>query len=208
MTRLPSARADTPPPPGPVPSVVTGRLRDGTAVRIRPALPADLPQILDFLTHISPESLARRFIAPVVPERVARDIVAAHGSSDRVSLIVEVAAQSGGPIVALGEYERGTGDPTRAEVVFLVSDRWQGLGAATLLLLRLARLAASMGVQQFEAVTLAENQPMIDVFLGSGYPCSITWHLGEGLILLDIGHEPAPPGVPRGDSRDRATLPA
>ncbi|MGP8077182.1 MAG: hypothetical protein ACLQD8_08840 [Thermoplasmata archaeon] len=205
MKRPPGEGAAASLAPGPVPPF-SGELRDGTKVRLRRALPSDRPRVLEFLTHVSRDSLERRFFSTVTSETVASEIVEPHPSSDRVSLLLEIAPPEGGPIIAHGEYERGAADPTRAEVVFLVADPWQAHGAATLLLLRLAHLAASIGVQQLEAVTLAENQPMIDVFLGCGYPCSITWHLGEGLVLLDIGHEPEPPGFPRGDPREHPLL--
>lgn len=179
-------------------SPVLGHLRDGTLVRIRPPTHDDLPRVAEFVRGLSRESLEYRYFSEVTPERVTTEILAPPASPERVSLIVEVAGPAVGPIVAHGVYERGAAEPIRAEVAFLVADAWQGRGVGTLLLLRLARLAASVGVQQLEAILLAENQPMIDVFVGAGYPCSITWHEGEGLVLLEIGHEPTPPGAPRG----------
>lgn len=191
----------------PVPPVAA-HLRDGTPVGLRSVRPGDGARVAEFLSHVSLDALERRFVMDVPRETVAAEIVTPHSPSERVSLILEVVGRPDAPIVAHGEYSRGSADPTRAEVAFLVADEWQGRGAATLLLLRLAHLAARAGVQQLEAVVLEENQPMLDVFLGSGYPCSITWHEGEGLVLLDIGHEPAPPGLPRGDSRDPPPVPA
>lgn len=189
------------PDPGAV-RAVSARLRDGRPVLLRPVEPEDRPQVVEFLSRVSRDSLERRFFAATTPDAVAAMIVAPHRPTEGISMIVEVPDPAPGAIVAHGEYDRGASDPTRAEVAFLVADAWQGQGAATLLLLRLAELASAAGVQQLEAVVLADNQPMIDVFLGAGFPCSITWHDGEGLVLLEIGHEPAPRGPPHGSSRD------
>jgi GNAT superfamily N-acetyltransferase len=41
---------------------------------------------------------------------------------------------------------------------------FQGKGIGTLLLERLALLAVYKGLRRFWAVTMAENQPMLDVF--------------------------------------------
>ncbi|HTP54303.1 MAG TPA: GNAT family N-acetyltransferase [Thermoplasmata archaeon] len=184
------------------------RLRDGSAVRLRPVLPSDQPRIAAFLAHVSVDSLERRYFSAVTPEHVALEIVGPPVARDRLSLLVELVEGRPGPVIAHGECDRLPTDPTRAEVAFLVADDRQGQGAATLLLREIARRAAADGVAQLEAVVQAENRPMVDVFLGSGFPCSIAWQEGEGHVVLDISHEPTSPGLPRGASCDYPLVPA
>ena len=70
--------------------------------------------------------------------------------------------------MAIGNYiSLGVGG--KAEVAFLVHDEFQGRGISTLLLERLAGIAAGYGFIGFEAEVLYENQPMINVFRDSGF---------------------------------------
>ena len=55
------------------------------------------------------------------------------------------------------------------EVAFLVDDAFQGKGLGTLLLERLALIAAKRGVRRFQAFVLAENKQMLSVFMESGF---------------------------------------
>ncbi|MFY9717037.1 MAG: GNAT family N-acetyltransferase [Thermoplasmata archaeon] len=207
MTTAPEAPAPSAPASRRVRSTVR-RLRDGSFVRIRAVLPSDRSVIVAFLAHVSVDSLERRCFSAVTREHFATEILGPSTSRERVSLLVELFEHNVGPVIAHGEYDRFPSDPTRAEVAFLVADDRQRQGAATLLLRELAHRAAVSGIAQLEAVVLAVNRPMLDVFLGSGFPCSITWHEGEGHVVIDIAHEPASPSLPRGASCDYPLLPA
>ena len=52
-------------------------------------------------------------------------------------------------------------------VAFAVDDSFQGKGLATLLLERLAIRAAQHGFEKFQATTLADNSPMLEVLSAS-----------------------------------------
>ena len=56
-----------------------------------------------------------------------------------------------------------------AEVAFAVDDRFQGKGLATMLLERLAGIAAQHGFARFLASTLVDNAAMLEVFRDSGF---------------------------------------
>ena len=60
----------------------------------------------------------------------------------------------------------------RAELGFLIAERYRGRGIATLLLRHLARIARHAGLSAFEADVLAYNAPMLAVFERSGLPIS------------------------------------
>ncbi len=67
------------------------------------------------------------------------------------------------------------GNNRTAEVAFLIGDSHQGLGISTLLLERLAGIAAANGIIEFEAEVLSENQQMINVFKSSGFEIHKVW---------------------------------
>src|SRR5262249_25414373 len=51
--------------PYPAHLATEARLRDGTALRMRPVRPEDEPLLLDLAAHMSPEDLRLRFFTPV-----------------------------------------------------------------------------------------------------------------------------------------------
>ncbi|HLM91683.1 MAG TPA: GNAT family N-acetyltransferase [Thermoplasmata archaeon] len=179
---------------GPSPGEVLGKalqLRDGTEVRIRPVARGDRARVLDFLAHLSPHSLELRYFSPVRRAYAASEILTTTDRANRLSLLLETIEPGRERVIAQGEFVRVADHPNRAEVAFLVADDLHGQGAATLLLWELARRAREAGIRRFEATVRPENRPMIDVFVGAGFPCSISWHEGEGSVQLDLAHEPA-----------------
>jgi acetate---CoA ligase (ADP-forming) len=151
-------------------------LRDGESVLLRTATPADIPAVDELMQSVSRESLAMRFMGAV--SYVSRSVVESLCRSDpRVALsllaIVEdrrpdALVPGGTRVVAIGNYA-SLGVGGRAEVAFLVHDELQGRGISTLLLERLAGIAAGNGFIGFEAEVLYDNQRMISVLKSSGF---------------------------------------
>ncbi|MFN4070195.1 MAG: GNAT family N-acetyltransferase, partial [Thermus caldifontis] len=129
------------PPPTPQHGLEEGPvlLKDGRTAFLRRANPKDLPLFVEFLRRLSPESLRMRFFSPISPEKAAELLLSAKPEEEKVTLVV----LAGDPprMVATGEYVRLKGEDT-AEVAFLVDDAFQGKGLGTLLLERLALIAA------------------------------------------------------------------
>lgn len=144
-------------------------LRDGDSVLLRVATPADVPAVEALMRGVSRDSLQMRFMGAVAyVSRSAIEFLCAGEPSDRLSLLAIVGQGPDERVVAIGNYvSLGVGG--RAEVAFLVHDDFQGRGISTLLLERLAGIAAGSGFLGFEAEVLYENQPMIDVFKDSGF---------------------------------------
>jgi acetate---CoA ligase (ADP-forming) len=174
----------------------SGRLLDGTLVHLRTARPADRDRVLEFLDHTSRDSLALRYLHAVGPETAASEMLEPSAPHRRLSVLMDTDLPDPGTVLGHGEYICMDSEPTRAEVAFLVADRHQGEGAATMLLLALARHAREEGVEFFDAIVLPENSPMIDVFVGVGFPCSVALRDGLEQVSLDIGHEPMTHIVP------------
>ncbi|HUN79312.1 MAG TPA: GNAT family N-acetyltransferase, partial [Solirubrobacteraceae bacterium] len=149
----------------PAASEVDVALRDGSSLHIRPVASGDRPAVDAFLQALSPESIGFRFFG-AVDLQWAADWAVDVDYADRYALVATSGAEQ--EIVAHAAYVR-TG-PERAEVAFLVSERWQGHGIATIMLAHLAAVAERHGIAIFTAEVLPHNRRMIDVFRDSGFP--------------------------------------
>jgi len=192
MTPEATANRTGPASPGPTEAF----LRDRSRVRVRPVVPSDRPAVVDFLCHLSRESLELRFFSAVTAEVVAAEILNGKGWPERLSLVLETIGEPVPRIVGHGEFVRSSRDPSHAEVAFLVADDHQGRGAGTLLLRQLARHARRAGVRTFDAVVMTENGAMLDMFTGAGFPSTTAWSGEEATVELDISHEVSTALVP------------
>jgi len=162
-------------------------LKDGLGVLLRPATPEDVPLVEAFMRRLSPESLRLRFMAAVkeVPRSVVEQLCGGD-FTDRGCLLAIVGDEEEPRVVGLGNYV-GLGDGRRAEVAFLVADAYQGRGISTLLLERLAGLAAANGYVELEAEVLPENRAMLGVFKSSGFEIHQVWSSDTVHIELPVG---------------------
>jgi acetate---CoA ligase (ADP-forming) len=135
-------------------------------VLVRPVAAIDAPLIHAFLERLSVEFLRLRFFGIPSPDWATRWAVEVD-DADRYALV----ATAGEEIVAHGAYVRI--DTTHAEVAFVVADAWRGHGVATIMLNRLARVAAAHGITCFVAEVLPYDQRMLDVFRDSGFPVQL-----------------------------------
>ena len=175
------------------------RLRDGQTVFLRTATPEDIPAVEAFMRSVSRQSLALRFMGAVA--EVSRSVVetmCAGDPRDSLCLLAIAGPADGTRIAGLGNYV-AIGAGGRAEVAFLVHDDFQGRGISTLLLERLAGIAAGTGFLGFEAEVLSENQAMINVFRDSGFEVVQAFG-GSGVV-----HVRFPVGGPA-SLRERAEL--
>ncbi len=144
-------------------------LKDGLGVLLRPATLDDVPLVKDLLHRVSRESLQMRFMATIA--EVPHETVVQMCSGDFTERGCLLAIEGEGDaerVIGLGDYI-GYGDGRTAEVSFLVDDAYQGRGIGTLILERLAGIAAAFGYVEFEAEVLWENRAMINVFRSSGF---------------------------------------
>ncbi|HDZ58451.1 MAG TPA: GNAT family N-acetyltransferase, partial [Ignavibacteriales bacterium] len=151
-------------------------LKDGQGLMFRPALPNDIPKVKEFMKRVSRESLRMRFMAAVseVPHDVIKNLC--EGDFTESGCLLAITSEgSESKIVGLGNYI-AMGNKKSAEIAFLIEDDYQGKGISTLLLERLAGLAAANGYIEFEAEVLPDNQPMINVFKSSGFEVHKVWH--------------------------------
>jgi RimJ/RimL family protein N-acetyltransferase len=155
MTRVINFRGDT----------VT--LRDGTSVLLRVAQPADHEAMQRFFHDLSPQSRWWRFFSASDPDdRLIRKFCDSADPHRQVTIMAFKADDPAEPI-ALASYVRVASDV--AEAAFTVEDAFQGKGLGTVLLNRIAELAAANGFHRLESVVLRDNLAMLDVLRHSGF---------------------------------------
>jgi acetate---CoA ligase (ADP-forming) len=161
-------------------------LRDGSTLALRAVQPNDLDALVTFFAALSPESRYYRFFGSPNLDRanIARLVPA---NSDAGMALV---GDCGGRIVAFAAYHRNRDDRDRAEVAFAIADSLQGRGVGTRLLERLADLARTQGIPVFDALVLADNRKMLDVFLDSGY--RVSRRMNGGVFHVELSLEPTP----------------
>ena len=140
-------------------------LTDGTTIEIRPARPDDFDAVRDMHAKMSAQNLYRRFFGTgrLAAVQEARRICRESGP-DRAALLAVLAGQ----VVGCGSYELVGGGSRSAEIAMAVADDVHSRGIGTLLLEHLVSLARDRGVRAFEAETLGDNAPMLQVFADAG----------------------------------------
>lgn len=176
-------------------------LKDGRTALLRPARPTDRPMFVEFLGRLSSDARVRRFFSEVNPDTGADLLLRQKPSEERLTLVVLTGEPGHERIIATGEFVREGAGANSAEVAFLVDDWYQGKGLGSLLLERLALLAAQRGISKFRAFTLQENTQMISVFRESGF--DVKTHLDAGEVEIEFQIEPSEKMLARFEFRER-----
>ncbi len=161
-------------------------LKDGQGLLLRPAVAADVPLVEAFTHRVSRESLRLRFMASMseVPRATVEGLCSGD-FGDRGCLLAMVVEDDGDRVVGLGNYV-GVGDGRTAEVAFLVEDEFQGRGISSLILERLAGIAAAKGYVEMNAEVLPENQAMMKVLTDSGFVVHRVWGADSVHVELPV----------------------
>ena len=143
------------------------RLRDGSAVLIRPVRPADAGLLEDGFAGLSDRSRRLRFLGPKASLSAAElryftDV----DHRDHEALGALDHARGGG--VGIARYVRDREDPHAAEIAVTVIDGWQGRGLGTELLARLSERACQEGIRRFTAAVAADNAAMTGLLRNLG----------------------------------------
>jgi GNAT superfamily N-acetyltransferase len=228
---VPPRGAPTPPPgqpaDSPLPAVQAGSgrsgipvepaglLRDGTAVGMRPLVPADRAWFAEWVARLSEGSRCLRFLhhldrlSPSMLDRLVDDV----DGRRHVALVAVVPGAAGAPTlpfwtdptvmpVAVGRFIREQEDATDAEVAYAVANAWQGRGVGGLLLDSLVTRALALGVNRFTATVRADNHGSLRLLRQAGR-VHVQWG-DEGDLDVEVALA-LPPGLAAADSR---SLPA
>jgi ribosomal protein S18 acetylase RimI-like enzyme len=126
-------------------------------VATRPVQPDDGPLFCRLWDRLSPETVYRRFHAPLrsPPADAHRLVEVDHDLREALVAVV------GGEVVGVARYDRSTADPATADVAVLVEDAWQGVGVARQLLTELTELARQRGVRTMTADVQEDNDRVL-----------------------------------------------
>jgi acetate---CoA ligase (ADP-forming) len=144
-------------------------LRDGGSIHVRSIQPDDRERLLHHFKELGEDSRYHRFFG------VKRSLNEAELTQltqldfvNHVGLVATIRYAGEERFIGDARYVRSA-DPARAEVAFAVVDEHQGRGVATVLLEHLSRIARAVGIVEFEADVLGDNNRMLEVFAKSGF---------------------------------------
>ena len=157
------------PSPGQALYPARARLRDGTAIVIRPIGPEDAEREQAFVRALSPESRYFRFmntLRELPPDMLYRFT---HPDFQRELALVALAGEDAAS--RLIGVARCVADPDRtsAEFALAVADAWQNRGVGTRLLCELMRAARAVGIQRIWGEILANNVRMLELMAALGF---------------------------------------
>jgi acetyltransferase len=144
------------------------RLRDGTALAVRPLRPEDEPLLHDLVVHMSPEDLRLRFFTPV---RGLTHAVAARLSQLDYDREMALLAENDGTALGVAHFFADP-DRLRAEYAIAVRTDWKGRGVGFLLMTRLIEIARQFGIGELVGEVMRENQPMLQMCRELGFGIS------------------------------------
>jgi acyl-CoA hydrolase/RimJ/RimL family protein N-acetyltransferase len=138
-------------------------LDDGTLINIRPMHPTDEKRVRGLFQSLSEQTKYYRFMSHItkVPQKQIQNFVYIDYRSE-MALVGTIPESHGDEIIAIGRYFI---DPrtNRAEVAFVVQDKWQNRGIGTFMFKLLINIARQNGIEGFNAEVLIENKPMLAV---------------------------------------------
>src|SRR5436305_6450062 len=139
------------------------RLRDGSAVVVRPVRPDDRELFRSGFERMTGESRYRRFMShkKTLSERELDFFTRL--DHDLHEAICALGAETGEG-TGVARMHRLPDDPSIAEAAVTVVDDWQGKGLGGVLFERLTTRAHELGVRHFEATLFTTNKAMLRLF--------------------------------------------
>jgi acyl-CoA hydrolase/GNAT superfamily N-acetyltransferase len=161
----------------------TVELKNGKAVEFRPLFPSDEFGYRNFFYSLKDETIYYRFFYRM--KLFSHEIVQKQWASVdyRKNMSIVGLAQKRGykEIIAVGSYAMETEEI--AEVAFVVSESFQGMGIASYLLGFMEKIAKENGYKGFSATVLRENRSMIHVFKKRYPNAKVTSDNGSDVVL-------------------------
>lgn len=160
------------------------RLADGTRVTVRWVEPSDKQRFKDGIQHFSPQTLYRRFFAPI--HELSDEQIRFFTEVDQVDHVAWGVLDDDHPElpgIAVGRWVRSAEDRTVAEWAVIVADAYQGRGIGTLLIAVLMVTARAQGIATLRCLVLAENDRFIRTLAGWGGKVS---HDSDGIMRVDL----------------------
>jgi len=167
----------------------TDQLRDGTPLQLRAIRPDDKQQLLDGFHRLSGRSVYFRFMGPrqeLGPEdlRYFTEVDFRH----HIAIVAALQGPSGEQPIGVGrlvEIKDGPNDRV-ADIAFAVEDKYQNLGAGTVLFEHIVGIAQSQDFTRLLADVHTANKKMLDIFRNSGFAIASRTESAVIHIELDI----------------------
>lgn len=176
-------------PAGCPPPSATVRLRDGAAVRLRDATPADLPRLHEMFFALSDTTRYLYFCVGVPENDAWAERVAALGSADgRASYAMVVEAE--GAVVGVARFDHGA-DGRNAEIGILLADGWQSRGLGTEVVARLREEARCRALSGFTGTVLGENRRAYRLLHRAFPDMRAEWSYGQYVLAMPFTPQPA-----------------
>jgi RimJ/RimL family protein N-acetyltransferase len=171
---------------------VRERLRDQRTVTIRAIRPDDKGLVIEALRDVSADSIYRRLFTTkktITPEGLKK--ITEVDFVNVVALVAVLEKDGNDQIAGGGRYIRSgaSGSGQKAEVAFLISDAFQGLGIASRIFKHLVAIARDSGIAEFEAEVLPSNEAMLRVFERAGIPLTRNATRDSVHVLMDLAKE-------------------
>jgi len=174
----------------PVDIAATRATRGGFDIRLRAIRPSDEEGMRHLFYRFSDEAVYSRYFHSVssMPHAKMQEYV--NVDWNQVMSVVGLIGEEGkGRIIAEARYIKIPGSPL-AEVVFIVDEKYQQFGIATMMYEMLVRLAKERGVKGFVAEVLFANIGMMKVFKKGQLP--VKARLESGVYHLEIALNATP----------------
>jgi RimJ/RimL family protein N-acetyltransferase len=158
-------------------------LSDGRRIVIRALRPEDQNDLIAAVGRSSAQSLYRRFFAPrrAFTEKETSFFV----NVDFVKHVALIAVdEENGQHEIAGGGRYVVGPPGRAELAFMVVDRYQGRGIGTALLRHLVAIATETGLCELTADVLSDNLPMLKILERGGFRAVASRERGTKQLAL------------------------
>jgi RimJ/RimL family protein N-acetyltransferase len=160
-------------------------LRDERVALVAPLEPSDRERYLAGLERASPDSLFKRFLAPVprLTESQVRYFLSVDHRDHEALLAVD---ESSGDAVGVARFVRlGEGSEV-AEAAVIVVDPWQGVGLGKAIGALLAQRARELGILRFEATLLLENKAMMGLLRSLGPVRTVGREGAAAIVTVDL----------------------
>jgi acetyltransferase len=153
------------------------RLRDGTAVHLRPIRPEDEPLLHDLIAHMSSADLRLRFFTPI---RTLTHAAAARLTQIDYDREMAILALHDGVLLGVARF---FADPDRLQAEYAVAVRtdWHHRGIGYLLMTELIDIARQYGIGEIYGHVLSENQAMLEMCTTLGF--TITSDLDDRAVM-------------------------
>ena len=171
-------------------------LCDGSRVRIRQGQPSDDELLVRGFERLSEQSRYRRFLTPLptLDQETVRYLTEVDHHDHEAMIALDEQCKEG---LGVARYVRDPERPDTAEVAVTVIDDWQGRGLGTILLEAISGRARQEGIKTFTALTLAENQEMLDLLEDLGPVRIMDQALGTVEIEVPIPSDGVSPELKR-----------